>query len=258
MKNIGESLPLVSVITRTCPGRLEWLKKSVASTLNQTYPNIELIVVEDGGHSAEAFVKDLAIVYYPLEKMGRSAAGNKGMDVAKGEYIVFLDDDDVFLPDHIETLALKLNQTPRCGAAYAIGAEFSERQPKPVIVCKQSFSRQLLLTRNYLPIQTVMFRRSLYVEKGGFDPAFDALEDWDLWLRYSADADFVFVDKLTSLYRVPSEARDAYDRKKMFLKAYPRIIEKHNIGGLKARSRQIMNKLLMSSYYIFYLYWLIK
>src|SRR5690606_7506934 len=70
----------------------------------------------------------------------------------------------------------------------------------------QPFDRELLQEQNYIPIHCLLFERALVDEAGGFDEELQLLEDWDLWLRFAARTDFLYVPKTTCLYRVPAEA----------------------------------------------------
>ena len=250
---ISDNTPLVTVMIRTFGGRLDCLKQSITTVLNQTYPAIELVVIEDGSETAKGFIEKLVqkkllkrIVYESIEKQGRSSAGNRALELAQGEFVVFLDDDDLFFADHVEVLAKKLIDNPHLGATYSVAAEVNSFSREPRVVWRQLFSRELLLTRNYLPIQSVLFKRALYLQKGGFNLSLDVLEDWDLWLRYSAQAEFVLVEKLTSLYYVPFSPVHAYQRKKIFLQAY-------TLMGKPKTWRYFLNKLQMSSYVLYYI-----
>jgi len=81
---------------------------------------------------------------------------------------------------------------------------------------------------NYLPIQTVLFRRDLYLKHGGFDAQLDNLEDWNLWVRYSLHDDFLMVPKVTSLYRVPYANAQALERQKVLDDYYGKAQQKHS------------------------------
>ena len=72
---------------------------------------------------------------------------------------------------------------------------------------RQPFDRLTLWHHNFLPIQAVLFHRSLYERHGGFAEDMDQLEDWNLWTRYTLEDDFVLVEKTTSKYRVPADTR---------------------------------------------------
>ena len=238
--------PLVSVITRTYRGRLPYLKECLRSIENQTYSNIEAIVVEDGSETSRSYVEQLSSLssktnyrYFSVPKLGRSYAGNFGLSKAEGQFLLFLDDDDLFFADHIEVLVDELNRAPEYSAVYSTSWEvetdvqsldpliYSEK--KHNLVNKQPFSKSILWHHNFIPIQTILFRRSLYDSKGGFDENLEYLEDWDLWIRYSVDSQFLLINKLTSLYRVPWNRKLQENREKIMLEAYKSVIMKQSL-----------------------------
>ena len=99
---------LVSIIVRTC-GKPDVLKNALLSIRKQTYPNIEVIIVEDGPNRSEQFIRenfsDLNYVYYATTKQqGRTRAGNIGLSLANGKYLNFLDEDDILLENHVQLL----------------------------------------------------------------------------------------------------------------------------------------------------------
>lgn len=106
MKN-EEVHPLVSIIIRTCQ-RPQVLQRALKSVQEQTYKNVQVVVVEDGKNESEEFIKknfkDLNLLYCATgEKRGRSCAGNIALEMAEGKYLNFLDDDDFLFPEHIYT-----------------------------------------------------------------------------------------------------------------------------------------------------------
>lgn len=237
--------PLVSVLVRTIPGNSGKLAESLASIAGQTYSRIHLVVVEDGGNSAQAQVEDCEkravfekVTYLPLPKGGRCAAGNAALASAEGELICFLDDDDLFYADHLEVLVAAWSEKPQLGAVYGLSYEVKTevisqnpwvyRDLNHSLIYRQAFSRSLLWHHNYMPIQTVLFQRSLYQKYGGFDPELDNLEDWNLWVRYSMEHDFMMVPKVTSLYRVPAENNKAVERQTVLDDYYAIAQAKHS------------------------------
>lgn len=232
--------PLVSIIVRTC-GRPSVLRETLISLRNQTYDNIQIVIVEDGINISENMIKqefgEMNIDYFAtMDKVGRSRVGNIAMTRAEGKYINFLDDDDLFYADHVETIVNILeNSTER--AAYAIGFEAAAviESLEPYIYeiksCKvihrQEFDKIMLCHHNYIPIQCIMFEKSLYEQYGGLDETVDALEDWDLWVRYSLYTDFIFINKTTSIYKVPYEESINKQRQKALDKALVVMREKH-------------------------------
>jgi GT2 family glycosyltransferase len=212
--------PKVSVITRTYAGRQSLLLEALHSLMNQTYRNIEVIVVEDGSDGSRQIVEDFArstemnIIHVQAEKRGRSHAGNIGLETASGQLMCFLDDDDLLFADHIELLVAKLQEVEISSAVYSAAFEvgtdhlskggYDERTISAPAILMQEFSEATLWHHNYMAIQSVMFRRELFDVRGGFDVTLDALEDWNLWLRYAHNNQFSFVPKITSLYRIPA------------------------------------------------------
>lgn len=213
--------PLVSIVTRTVAGRDMLLRQCGESVLNQTYPNIEWVVVEDGGDAQRSEVDrfraaGMNVQYTPLAKVGRSHAGNAGMQNAKGEWLMLLDDDDLLYADHVETLMSEILANPELDAAYSLawevesdvksrGAALAEGEYRQVASLRQPFDSAQLAICNYIPIQAIIFKKTLFDSRGGFDESLDYLEDWHLWRRYAYESNFKFVEKTTSLYRVPMD-----------------------------------------------------
>lgn len=232
--------PRVSIIVRTC-GRPSVLRETLISLRNQTYNNIEIVVVEDGMDTAGKMIKeefsDLNIVYFATgDKVGRSKAGNMAMEKATGYYLNFLDDDDLFYADHVEVLVSQLEKTSNKAAytfAFETPIEVFSKEPYMYSVKnyygihKQSFDKIMLCHHNYIPIQAIMFEKSLFEEYGGLDETLDALEDWDLWVRYSLHTDFTCVKKTTSIYRVPSNKSINAERQKALDDALVILRDKH-------------------------------
>ena len=251
------SLPLVSVIIRTYKGRLPYLKEAVISVLNQTYSNIEILVVEDGSNEAENYIEQihriskLKVVYKEEPKRGRCHTGNVGLSLATGKFIVFLDDDDLFFADHIEVLINELLAHPEVSATYSISWKVSTKLVSldPLIyievsyqtIYRQKFSKLLMLHHNYIPIQSILFDRKLYERYGGFDESLENLEDWNLWTRYCLNNDFLLIEKTTSMYRVPDSLNQLISRKQLLDSYYNLAVEKQKELKLTVTSQEVIN-----------------
>jgi GT2 family glycosyltransferase len=235
---LPEDGPLVSIITRTVKGHDELLTQAGHSVFNQTYSNIEWVVVEDGGTTqtsvVDKFRRTQRVSYYPLKKVGRAEAGNQGMAMANGQWLMFLDDDDCLYADHVETLVRARLEQRQASAAYSLaweveseiragGKEIIEGQYHQVSSNIQAFNCELLRNFNYIPIQSLLFDASLFKERGGFDARFDCLEDWHLWQRYSHQKHFIYVPKITSMYRVPKNIEQRLARQTLFVNAYQTV-----------------------------------
>ena len=158
------------------------------------------------------------------------------MEKASGKYLNFLDDDDLFYADHVEVLVSQLVKgTNRAAYAFAFETpiEVISKEPYRYSIKhyygthKQEFDKVMLCHHNYIPIQTIMFEKSLFEEYGGLDESLDALEDWDLWVRYSLHTDFTCVKKTTSVYRVPHDRKINAKRQKALDEALIVVRNKH-------------------------------
>ncbi|MDU0332798.1 glycosyltransferase family 2 protein [Paenibacillus sp. 3LSP] len=250
---LPEHTPLVSILIRTC-GRPSVLREALVSVRNQTYRNIEVVVVEDGPAISKQLVNeefsDLNIIYKATkDKVGRCVVGNIALEIASGEYFNFLDDDDLLYADHVEVLVTQLMKKTDYKAAYSIGFEVPTKviSKEPYIYeemfysvqHKQRFDRVTLVHHNYLPIETVMFKRELFESLGGLDNELEVLEDWDLWLRYALKFDFLFIEKLTSLYRVPANANLTIHRQQMFDRYLP-VVKNKNLEHCDTELRSLI------------------
>ncbi len=235
----SQVVPQVTVIMRTYQGRGMFLKQAMQSVFNQTYPNIELLVAEDGGNAQQRLVESVSmsapstvsVRFLANEKIGRSGVGNAAMAIASGQYFMFLDDDDLLFSDHVETLMQCLTSNSSLDAAYSLAFEvatdvnedksfYVEKVFYTPPVFRQTWDYTVLQHHNFIPIQSIIFKKELYQRWGGFDLNLDQLEDWNLWLRYGYEANFRYVDKTTSLFRTPAVSNVRADRHALLHRAY--------------------------------------
>lgn len=241
-----EQQPLVTIIVRTHK-RPYTLYEAIQSIANQTYRHIEIIIIEDGKATAkrmlDKYFSHLNIIYHSTEEsVGRTKAANKGLELARGKYINFLDDDDLFYADHIEVLCATLENNPEYKVAYSLAFEtpievYSEEPYKYkelyyTKIFNSEYSHEELLVRNYLPIQTVMFKREIYEELGGLDESLEVLEDWDYWLKLSKKYPFYYIEKTTSIYRVPAHSQHMQIRRMKLLASSEKIHLRHGNGTI--------------------------
>jgi LmbE family N-acetylglucosaminyl deacetylase/FMN phosphatase YigB (HAD superfamily) len=203
--------PLVSVIIRSMDRAS--LREALDSVALQTYPHIEIVVVNaKGGEHSELpprwgrFPLRFISSDIPLR---RSRAANTGLEHVRGEYLIFLDDDDIFYPDHIATLVGALRNQDQSRCAYAgVRVEFygAEGQLVSEGVFNEPFRAEKLHGRNFIPIHAVLFHRSLLDLGCRFDETLDLLEDWDFWLQVSQYTSFIHIDRITACYRNHGES----------------------------------------------------
>ncbi len=201
---ITEHWPKVSVLIRSMD-RPE-LQKALDSIALQTYANIEVIVVnaKGTGHRSllDRYGRFPLIFVHSDVPLRRAEAANLALKHATGDYLIFLDDDDLFLPDHIYTLVSTLLSQPDKKVAYtkiqcmdAVGNRLKR-------IFDTHFDNLLLLAGNYIPIHAAMFSRALVESGCKMDEAFDLYEDWDFWIQASQHTDFIFISKVTAYYRI--------------------------------------------------------
>jgi glycosyltransferase involved in cell wall biosynthesis len=179
--------PLVSVIV-PCYNAAEFLEEALRSVLAQSYPEVEVLVVDDGStdNSAE-IARRFPVRYIRQENRGLSEARNTGIRESKGSYLVFLDADDRLKPRAIETGLAALAPRPDC--ALTVG-DHVFIAPDSSYLADSVKERHLhshyeaLLRSNFIEmISSVLFRRSIFDEVGGFDATLRVAEDYELYLR---------------------------------------------------------------------------
>ncbi|MCP5195256.1 MAG: glycosyltransferase [Gammaproteobacteria bacterium] len=200
---------LVSVIVRTL-GRSE-LSEALQSIAAQTYPHIEIVVVDARG--VGALPLEESRYRFPLRvigagrALGRSAAANLGLEAAQGEYLIFLDDDDWFEPEHIAGLVGNLEKEPACIAAYA-GVRCIRRLAdggwETLQIYNDVFDAARLRLENFIPIHALLFRRAALSDANPcrFDEQIDLYEDWDFWLQLLERGGFQHRPMLSAGYRI--------------------------------------------------------
>ncbi|MDB5845796.1 MAG: hypothetical protein JWP79_3106 [Polaromonas sp.] len=221
LANSPQQLPLVSVLIRSMD-RFQ-LSEAIACVAMQTYPHIELVVVNATGRTHSP-------VQYPRHRMawqfiepaevglqtssgqlpsnpgvnprcGRSHAANLALQAARGAMAIFLDDDDLIDPGHIERLVDALARSPRAMAAYA-GVRVDGEAGLGLRIYDLPWSPHRLRGINFLPIHAVVFRLDRASQLAlRFDESLPVLEDWDFWRRLAEAGEFVHCPGVSAVYR---------------------------------------------------------
>ncbi len=207
-KIIRHPRPLVSVIVRSMDRPS--LPQALDSISAQTWPHLEIVVVNAKGQGHAPLSSRwgrLALRIISGEgPLQRSRAANVGLLEARGDYLCFLDDDDLFQPEHISSLMAGLQAHPSMRAAYAgVRVDVYEgrgEDPVRTFNFNDSFSRPQLWGRNFIPMHAMLFERSLVSDEDcRFDESLDMFEDWDFWLQLSRYTDFLHIDQISAIYR---------------------------------------------------------
>lgn len=179
--------------------RAHLLKEAIESTLCQTYPNWEMIIVDDGSTDDTAEMvatyqeKDPRIKYYLNKEKGVSSARNLGIKMAQGNYIAFLDDDDLNLPHRFES---QLKAMLKSGSGFLVsGYQGRDRETNKIRVKIKLELKQIC---SGFPSRW-MIKKELLQKAGGFDQKFAPLEDIELSVRISSHETFALHDDIVSV-----------------------------------------------------------
>jgi glycosyltransferase involved in cell wall biosynthesis len=197
----------VSVVITTY-NRPQFLKRAVQSAL-QAGPDLEVIVVDDCSTDETPDVcAELADVRYIKlsTNQGLAHARNVGVEESSSEFIAFLDDDDLRLPDSLEKQLCKMMAEERIALCYARALIGDARRQLPTgeiypSECPQGDIFWELLENNFIPMPTVLVRKSALLELGGFNTALPLVEDWDMWLRISESFLVAAVEEPVAIHR---------------------------------------------------------
>jgi glycosyltransferase involved in cell wall biosynthesis len=195
--------------------RVDELTECVRSVLNQEYTDYEILVVNDGGtDQAENALSSFGsgtIRYLKLEgNMGPSRARNEAIRRARGKYIAYLDDDDVYYPNHLGLLSDYLETHPATDAVYSdswwvygnlANGKFVPKFRKRLERRPDAYDRDLLCRYNWIVPMNMMHRKSVFASTGIFNEEISKFEDWELFLRFSLKLDIAQVNDITGEYR---------------------------------------------------------
>ncbi|MUG99151.1 glycosyltransferase [Scytonema sp. UIC 10036] len=205
-------MPKISVVIPAYNAELT-IAETINSVLLQTFTNFELIVINDGSKDKTLEIvegiDDKRVKVFSYENGGLPTARNRGITRAVGEFIAFLDADDLWTPDKLELQLAALQQHPEAGVAYSWTCVMNvDAQGKPVSYhpcLEYSFTgnvyQQLLMGDFIHSGSNTLIRRQAIASVGGFDPTLKSCEDWDYWLRLAACWQFVVVPKYQIFYR---------------------------------------------------------
>jgi len=245
----------VSVIIPTY-NRKAFLPEAIDSVLNQTYRDIEIIVVDDGSTDGTGdLLKERygdTIRYYYKANGGCASARNAGIKISEGEYIAFLDSDDMFLPEKLEDQAAVLDSHRNVGLVYSDSYALAGKEMKLSHSIRPDKNRLIalpLFMTTFLANGSFLVRRECIEKAGYYSERLRYNEDTDFLLRIALDCNVYFSNKPTFAYRLHEGRKSGnsikllealYDSTKTFLERYPAFRERI---GKNANSRLAQIKL---------------
>ena len=206
-------MPLISVIIPVYNNE-STIQETIESVLTQSFSDLELIVINDGSQDSTlkivSSILDPRLKVFSYPNAGLAATRNRGVSHASGEYISFIDADDLWTPDKLEAQFKALQANPQAAVAYSWTDWIDEsgqflRPGGHISVNGDVFAT--LLVRDFVESgSNPLIRAEALAEVGGFDESLPAVEDWDMWLRLAARYEFVCVPSPQILYRVSSSS----------------------------------------------------
>jgi teichuronic acid biosynthesis glycosyltransferase TuaG len=205
-----ENKPLVSIIMPAYNAE-KTIAESIESVLRQTYINWELIVVNDGSKDSTTAVvlatNDERLRLIEQENGGVANARNNGLNNAKGEYIAFLDSDDLWVEEKLERQIRTLvgGKYKMCFAkTWCFGENLNQKSDCFVNVALDFEDKDKILIYDFIPILTVLIAKDSLDEVGYFDETLRGVEDWDLWIRFLQKYEANYMDEFLAKYRISS------------------------------------------------------
>jgi glycosyltransferase involved in cell wall biosynthesis len=206
--------PVVTVLVPTF-NRRRYLAGALASVVRQSYRNLQIIVINDGGEDVSDIVNSFGderlIFINRKENRGKAHSLNEALARAEGKYVAYLDDDDLYYPNHIETLVDALENKSDCQVAYSdlykvycnVCPDGSRKVLSKVVEISRDFDRFFMLYWNHVLHVSLMHRRDLLEKTGPYNEDINVLIDWDMTRQLVFFSDFLHVPEITGEFYQP-------------------------------------------------------
>lgn len=248
--------PLVSIVIPAY-NYARYLEEAIESILSQDYPNIELIVLDDGStdDTREVLAKYNGRFYWETHgNMGQAATLNKGWGMSGGEILAYLSPDDVLLPGAVRTSVQRLSENPNVILTYC-DYDLIDARSRPVRrVNAPDFDYREMVVRYVCPPGPgAFFRRSAAEAAGGWDGSFRLSPDYDYWLRLGLQGEFLRIPEVLAGFRIhgASQSFAAVDEDKSdeYVQIISGYFERQRVPGevLAAKREALSNAYIVSA-----------
>jgi GT2 family glycosyltransferase len=201
-----KNTPLISIITPTYNTNKTYLVYMIESVLSQTYSNWELCIADDASTNADTIqtLKEYESkhenikVVYRKENGHMSEASNSALKLAWGEYIVFLDHDDMLSPNALYEMVKKLNENQNLKLIYSDEDKIDENNHRYQAHFKSGWNPDLFYSQNYL-CHLVLLKKSIVDKIGGLRKGYEGSQDYDLLIRYIDEINHNEIDRIEKI-----------------------------------------------------------
>lgn len=241
----NKTTPLVSVIIPTY-NRATLLRECLTNLTLQTYKNLEVCVVNDGGEGVAKLVEEFRTLQPQLfefaSNQGQVKCRNKALEFARGDLIAFCDDDDILLPDHIADLVNNLVHDDLAYSDVEILAADNKNGLQEKLLFSFKYDAKLLTRTNFIIASSAIYKKSLHDIIGNFDEEANNYWDWDWFLRVSRVGQVVHVPKVTVIYRFNLSGGNMSANFESYVHDLDYLCRKHHLGKLPSTNFYFMAK----------------
>lgn len=249
----AQEAPLVTVITPAY-NRASLLDETILSVLNQEYPNLEYIVLDDGSTDATLSVikgYEDRIRWDTHKNMGETNTVNRGLSMAKGEILGVVNSDDPLLPGAINEIIKYITAVPETIVAYPDWKMIDENGG--TVQYRRTFSYNyidMLRWHHCMPGPGTFFRREIAEKLHGRDSQFRYVADFDFWLRAGLLGRFVRVPKTLATFRMHSDSATVKQNGAVMAEEHIRLVNKiYGIPDLPPEVLKVRKEAYSSAYY---------
>ena len=207
-------MPIISVIIPAYNAEAT-IQETIESVQKQTFSNFEIVIIDDGSSDRTLDIiqkiADPRIKCFSYENGGNSLARNRGISHATGDFVSFIDADDLWTPDKLELQLAALQKYAEASVAYSWTTNFTNGQEESVFPCNPIFFEgnvyDKLLVNNFVANgSNILVCRKAIELVGEFEPTLKRCADWDFYIRLAAKCHFVVVPKHQIFYRQTSSS----------------------------------------------------